>query len=183
MWFIASNICQWRSQNKISVCPRKSIWNPRCHSDSYSELSEPSSVFLCSCVCFSQERCVTRQRWIWEVSLCAWVLVWVCECVWRSVRSVPIHLLTGQAVSATDKQTAQLITGNTHTHTLPPAWPSLSCSDPAGHLYGNGTAHPEKAVHKLAFNKRADKQWGSLMRTTTPYQSVRELWLSAVFHL
>uniref|UniRef100_A0A8C1KWK1 Fork-head domain-containing protein n=1 Tax=Cyprinus carpio TaxID=7962 RepID=A0A8C1KWK1_CYPCA len=34
-------------------------------------LSEPGSVFPCLCVCFSQERCVTRQRWIWEVSLCA----------------------------------------------------------------------------------------------------------------
>lgn len=71
----------------------------------------------------------------------------------------------------------------THIHTLPAAWPSLSRSDPAGHLYGNGTAHPEKAAHKLAFNKRADTQWRSLVRTTTPYQSVRELWRSAVFHL
>lgn len=116
-------------------------------------------MFRCLCVCFSQEHCVTRQRWIWEVSLCACVLVWVCERVWHSVRSVPIHLLTGQAVSAPDKQTAQLITGqHTHTNTLPPPWPSLSRSDPAGHLYGNGTAHPEKATHKLAFNKRADTQ-------------------------
>uniref|UniRef100_A0A8C2IZ10 Fork-head domain-containing protein n=1 Tax=Cyprinus carpio TaxID=7962 RepID=A0A8C2IZ10_CYPCA len=100
--------------------------------------------------------------------------------------SVPIHLLTGQAVSAPDKQTAQLITGqhtHTHTHTLPAAWPSLSRSDPAGHLYGNGTAHPKKAAHKLAFNKRADTQWRSLACTTSPYQSVRELWRSAVYHL
>lgn len=133
MWFIASNICQWRSQHKISVCPRKSVWKPRYHRNSVLRLQiRVGSVYLCSSVCvcvfFPRTLCDETEM---DLGGLAFVLAFWSGCVRRSlsVRSVLIRLLTGQAVSVPDKQTAQLITGR-HTHTHAPPWPSLSRSDP-----------------------------------------------------